>query len=784
MSAGMLGAGLLLSGAPGKAVAQPTAPTPVTAPIEVSADLTQLPAVGQTATLRVTVNSKVARAGADVAIELPPNLTWSNAPRGLSTSDVASTDPTRAGTVHRAAAHVDLAAGATTYEGAVRATAAGYAEIMASASAPSLVGKNGDRDTVDFTVAASGGESRAGAVTDDVAAVRAVVDTSAIPAPTRSDKQVDSAVTPVDRAVTSTDRPVNPAVTPTDKRADSAVTPTDKPDHPGVAPTGAPGPDPKPVIACVKGTALYNAAGSNHFSQFLRAEVLGFGTVLASGYTDRSGNYKLCFDATGDSPNIEIRFTTDNPHWVVAQDGIPFTWTSWGQTVTSGTVDFGQSFPPSSKQKAAHAFDELADVWFWIPDPCWDGNENPCRKYKVSMGPNVNRTHYDHGTDTIWLQADDPDTPDAVVHEVGHAVMDDLFNDAPMSIANCNPHFLFEVSSDTCAWVEGWADWFPLAVYGKSDFWTNPFDVSDLDLVEYNNTGGITVEANVAGALLDLGDSAISAVDYWDYAHEGPHSIFNTVRDSSSTLQNFVQYWGQRPDQGVGVDPQGSAYNNGIQIGIGLFHDPLPRDTPRKRPRPLPAQNFRFDAVPTYWSVVGARPQSGNDVNVKLLNNHGSALVESTITGSVTDFVAVDSNKQPADTYRATVSLGSDNLPYMIEFGGGRAISGETTTDTITMGGDNVIAARDLAVPPGRTIKVTLTPLNNQDPEIFLLSSASGNFQTRAQAVASSTTHGPGVPEEFTFANTGSTDTWFGFVLTNPTAVAGDYTLTTQLQPK
>jgi hypothetical protein len=50
-----------------------------------------------------------------------------------------------------------------------------------------------------------------------------------------------------------------------------------------------------------------------------------------------------------------------------------------------------------------------------------------------------------------------------VAHEIGHAIMDDIYEDAYPATPNCSGHKVDTASSAGCAWTEGFADWLPLA---------------------------------------------------------------------------------------------------------------------------------------------------------------------------------------------------------------------------------------------------------------------------------------------------------------------------------
>ena len=72
----------------------------------------------------------------------------------------------------------------------------------------------------------------------------------------------------------------------------------------------------------------------------------------------------------------------------------------------------------------------------------------------------------DSATTQVFLLGRTPDSRSIVAHEIGHAIMDDIYEDAYPATPNCSGHKVDTASSAGCAWTEGFADWLPLAVYG------------------------------------------------------------------------------------------------------------------------------------------------------------------------------------------------------------------------------------------------------------------------------------------------------------------------------
>jgi hypothetical protein len=119
--------------------------------IEVSAEVSQPPAVGETALLLISVNSKKTYARATLTIELPANVQFDRLPAGLRVTALTTPNPSRGGP--RASGPVALVAGEPQhFQARLRATASGAAEISVAVTAPIHLGVEAGADYVFFTV--------------------------------------------------------------------------------------------------------------------------------------------------------------------------------------------------------------------------------------------------------------------------------------------------------------------------------------------------------------------------------------------------------------------------------------------------------------------------------------------------------------------------------------------------------------------------------------------------------------------------------------------------------
>jgi hypothetical protein len=140
-----------------------------------------------------------------------------------------------------------------------------------------------------------------------------------------------------------------------------------------------------------------------------------------------------------------------------------------------------------------------------------------------TVGDHYQRSGFSY--DEVFLLGRTPDSRSIVAHEIGHAIMDDIYEDAYPATPNCSRHKVDTASSAGCAWTEGFADWLPLAVYGTSVFKWQANSTYDLEPPTWDNAGfqdGDTVVGRVAGALLDLHDRRAES---WDACAENRASV-------------------------------------------------------------------------------------------------------------------------------------------------------------------------------------------------------------------------------------------------------------------
>jgi hypothetical protein len=690
--------------------------------VGVTAKLDRVPSVGATATLTATIRASRALPGTDVTITLPAQLAWARKP---------------------AESTVSLTAGKpVTITGVVKAVTEGFGEISVRATAPDGSTTQTASDSVFLTVAGAGKASQLGAL-------------------------AKSADQPAVRAT-----PTKVFQRPAGEKLRSAT----------AAGTAS------PSVACdTRVTANWGYFDQNNlWHNEMNVNVVINDAVngrVGGALTDFNGNVNICFDSAKGT-RISATFILANDSWQVQNlSGNQYRWTTEIHAVTPGvTVNVGSRTSDATISRGLHAFDEANDAWQFIPKPtntCWDQKDTACRQLKINWAPDsTDGTFYSPATNDIHLIANDPNVAMVVVHEIGHAVMDDVYNDA-FPTGGCNPHPQIDsLSTTACAWIEGFADWFALSVYHENSFHfqSGPnFNMEDPSWSD-GKPRGDAVESRVVGAMLDVQDSTNEL--FWDRSSEGFNNLWFTFTHHINGT--FASFWNSRIADGFNVSDTGalaSLYQSTIDYG---FRDPLPDNLVVVRPVATP-HNFSMNTTTNFWSAVAVVPSVGSDVDLNVFDDRAQTVpLAGSIGGvDVVDFVAIDSNRRAFGDYYPRVNEFSGGTQYDVEVAQGRNILSPATTQTVPMPFD-MIAVRDTFLTAGVPVTISATPsTTGQNPGLFVMGDDPANAGTfvrsRFQAVASATVNGPGVGESLSYTPTISG--WYGVVITNQHGV-GNYTLT------
>lgn len=495
--------------------------------LSVSASIERAPRLGENAELRFDVTSQHGDDAVQIEADLPGNLRWQKAPSGLRQAAVASSSPLANGQLQRATGQRAIGAGQTVrFEGTVNAVSPGPVEIRIRARIAVPGGTDVAEDSVYLTIGEQGQPSLA------------TLATPAIGATTAATK----------------------AAVPTQRNKGRTAPVEQSPDRGAQA------------TSCVTGGWFYvDNLGNTRPSVNAQVEAWQGGTQLAIGITGWDGRYSVCFSNTAAGRNVFVRFAMKNSIWRLRVTGTnnDYLFDSGAQFVGNGaTVDYGGLQPADNTvMRGLHAFDAANDAWAWHPGTCWATNHATCRQMNINWSnTSTDGTFYNTGTNDVHLAAADPDSPILVVHEVGHGVMDETYNDAFPSAPNCNPHFIERASSAGCAWTEGWAEWFPASVYNDPFFRWPDGGSLNLETPNASTPGwddGDTVEGRVAGALIDISDFNNDGFD--TYGEGAPGPIWTTF--SNHVSGTFAQFWSHRTSDGFNVSDPGalaSIFQNSI----------------------------------------------------------------------------------------------------------------------------------------------------------------------------------------------------------------------------
>jgi len=766
MTATVFAAGVA-SGAPPGASAVPECDLPQdwSSCVQVVAKLDRAPAVGATARLTIEVRAVVDVDDARIEADLPSAVDWQARPAGWKLENLGPLLPEDGAGVRRASRVVDLRAGKTLrYEAKVRGAAAASTSIRARVTGPSAAPLDDDENLVLLSVGATAADSYLG--------VDAARNSKALETLPESVPLVPSSPHLKFQAVSEEGLP--------------------KPHSDDPAPSGPTA----QAISCVTGTVGYEApAGTGHPSPNIQVQAWDYDTIgddlLDVALTDDTGGFELCFENGTDvsgGQDVYVKVVAENGLWRVSDEGFlgrdvyDFNSARRDNTPDGRTVNYGRLAPgDQALHRVLHAFDMANDAQEWTPGECWDARDpDDCRRMEIVYPDedSNDNSRFTIDDNTVRLEPGTPDDRTDTVHEYGHAVMDDLYDDNDSddntypSAPNCSPHAMDTRSSPGCAWVEGFANWYPMAIYNEDLYrgW-HVEDTHDYD------TGDDT-EGRVTGSLWDLIDPPGEGWDNWQETGQG--AIWDTMLDRRSNT--FHEFWTNRGLEGhnVGDGPAGALFQNGIDYD---FRFGLSDGTALTRPTPETPHNYRYETTFAFWSVVALRPPANVDYDLAIYDDAAlqQRLAGSLLTGDTIDFVAVDSGRRPLGDYypQVTRPAGSTGTgDYRIELAATSRLLVGSPTQAMTAPND-VVAVWDYCPSAAGSATITVTPSDaSQDAELFLLSSAAANPGSwvigRSGAAAESVGNGPGQPESITFNQQAGC---YGVVLINR-AGSGTYTLT------
>ena len=212
--------------------------------------------------------------------------------------------------------------------------------------------------------------------------------------------------------------------------------------------------------------------------------------------------------------------------------------------VSSGEIiyrDFTVGFT-TDPQPVADAIRVYSTLWDGFDLVYETTGQNPGQAI-ATWEPEIQDGPYYTPGEFIHLRGGDAAFPHVILHQLAHNYMWNIYGGSELP-GGC-PHGDHDAdiqlnNSQTCAWVEGWAEFFAMAVTGDPRYYTQDLRL-DLEEPTWGTLGwsnGDAVPGRVAGALWDLYDDLGDGVDQFT---AGFFPIWDTF--SSGTLNNFSEFW-------------------------------------------------------------------------------------------------------------------------------------------------------------------------------------------------------------------------------------------------
>lgn len=348
---------------------------------------------------------------------------------------------------------------------------------------------------------------------------------------------------------------------------------------------------------------------------------------LAWAYTNWSGEFTFPAVTNPGSAGVYVKCRTwtdygsGNQISTITPGGDAWSDCHWATTsiyvFADGTRSVGTWTIPSgtSLQKAWWIQDDMVKAT-WVP-PNFTGKH--CAEWSSTSSDGA---YYVPGGHIHLAAGDADDTPDRVLHEMGHSVMYNIYGNYMPPYPNCNPHYIDQVSSQGCAWIEGWAH--AHALWCTNDpvrNWPGGGGVN-LETPTWGTAGwdnGDAVEGRVSGALWDIADSTNDGYDDYDGTWEDIWDVLYNV--NSDVMLDFWNSWKARGHNKHGVVK--CLYQNTINYNTAPTFSGLPdittnEDTPINNAIDLWVYAYdpeSYDYELTYTIVGNSDPSCGVSID-------------------------------------------------------------------------------------------------------------------------------------------------------------------------
>jgi hypothetical protein len=202
------------------------------------------------------------------------------------------------------------------------------------------------------------------------------------------------------------------------------------------------------------------------------------------------------------------------------------------------------------------------------------------------------------GPQGIFIADTDKSSAGTVFHEIGHQYMYTMTDGWWYNSPTCWYHEVFKQSDVSCAWSEGWAEFFAVIsgpdglgyIDIETPTWPAPGDQRET---------GETVEGRVAGALYDLWDITNDGWDQIGFGFDPIHAVVFVY-----TPNRFSQFWD-------GWKSRGLEKHFAVQ---SIYQNTIDYDTPPRfnnLPNPTLLQGITYNHAVDLWAYA-YDPESAN----------------------------------------------------------------------------------------------------------------------------------------------------------------------------
>jgi len=308
----------------------------------------------------------------------------------------------------------------------------------------------------------------------------------------------------------------------------------------------------------------------------------GNDNFLGEGLTGTDGRFSITVENPGDTGFYVLTMPNTSACHVTKSDGsdyigrLPANSELYIPSPSDTTFDIGDGYQvvddPDYKG-AWRIYETIANDAY--DRGAWDflANEGPgyVPPEVHVVFPSFLPTGYDTSTHRIHInESYHTKALDVVQHEYGHFIMNMTYGSLPT--AGCTQYHKINESwpseLSNCAWLEGWDDFFPLAVQDEPVYEWGDGSYCDLEIPTWGTPGwddGDCVEGRVAGALNDIFDDRTHD-DGYDTFWGGFNDIWDVFyHQADNNFHEFYEAWCERGHDIPGATA--AIYQNTIVYG-------------------------------------------------------------------------------------------------------------------------------------------------------------------------------------------------------------------------